>query len=209
MWQDLDKHQQRKHIYYLWCGLGCSEKGWKQKILTATPPIPLDNHINESNLIKRSGMVPKACGKRLTEWPILPSKMSLKIAKKWKSSLDRLLICQMWKIISGLYYWLNSDLFRPKKIVFRSKIAIFRCPTNMLNLKKRCWAYILKMTILDLKTIFLGLNRSEFIKHDKYAIIINAYLEMLKNMNSLVIISNLVIFFFCLVHISLNGYYIL
>ena len=32
---------------------------------------------------------------------------------------------------------------------------------------------------------------------------------MLKNMNSLVVISNLVIFFFCLVHISLNGYYIL
>ena len=28
-------------------------------------------------------------------------------------------------------------------------------------------------------------------------------------MNSLVIISNLIIFFFCLVHISLNGYYIL
>ena len=32
---------------------------------------------------------------------------------------------------------------------------------------------------------------------------------MLKNMKSLVIILNLVIFFFCLVHVSLNGYYIL
>ena len=80
----------------------------------------------KSKLIKQSGMVPKAYGKRLTEWLILPSKMSLKIAKKWKSSLDRLLICQMWKIISGVYYWLNSDLFRPKKIVFRSKIVIFK-----------------------------------------------------------------------------------
>ena len=32
---------------------------------------------------------------------------------------------------------------------------------------------------------------------------------MLKNTNSLFIISNLVIFCFCFVHISLNGYYIL
>ena len=78
----------------------------------------------KSKLIKWSGMVPKACGKRLTEWPILPPKMSLKIAKKWKSSIDRLLICQMWKIISGVNYWLNSDLFRPKKIVFRFKTRL-------------------------------------------------------------------------------------
>ena len=53
---------------------------------------------------------------RLTEWPILPSKMSLKIA----------IICQMLKIISVVNYWLNFDLFRPKKIVFRFKIVIFK-----------------------------------------------------------------------------------
>ena len=90
--------------------LGCSEKGWKQKILTATPPSLRTIILMKSKLIKRSGMVPKACGKRLNELPILPSKMSLKIAKKWKSSLDQLLICQMWKIVSGVNYWLNSDL---------------------------------------------------------------------------------------------------
>ena len=37
-----------------------------------------------SKLIKWSEIVPKACGKRLTEWLILPSKMKLKIAKKMK-----------------------------------------------------------------------------------------------------------------------------
>ena len=33
-------------------------------------------------------------------------------------------MCKIWKIMSGVNYWLNSYLFRPKKLVFRSKIAI-------------------------------------------------------------------------------------
>ena len=58
-------------------------EGVKAKDINGHPPQSLWTIIlMKSKLIKQSGMVPKACGKRLTEWPILPSKMSLKIAKK-------------------------------------------------------------------------------------------------------------------------------
>ena len=47
----------------------------------------------------------------------------LKNTKKWNSA-------SIWtpikKWIPWLSYWLNSDLFRPKKFFFNSKIADFR-----------------------------------------------------------------------------------
>ena len=48
-------------------------------------------------------MVPKASGKRLTEWPILPSKLSLKIAKKCKSAVDLPFLCLLEKKFPELF----------------------------------------------------------------------------------------------------------
>ena len=62
------------------------------------------------------------------------------------------------------------------------------------------------MKASTLNIVFARLNL--FINYDEYATIVHKY-KMLKNTNSLVIISNLVIFCCCFVHISLNGYYIL
>ena len=43
-----------------WCTLGCSEKGYRQKILTATPPSPPDNHIIEVQTHKTVWNGPKS-----------------------------------------------------------------------------------------------------------------------------------------------------
>ena len=62
------------------------------------------------------------------------------------------------------------------------------------------------MNATTLKIVFTRLNL--FINHDEYATIVHKC-KMLRNTNSLVIISNFVIFCCCFMHIFLNGYYIL
>ena len=71
-----------------------------------------------------------------------------------------------WKVKGRLNYWLNSDLFRPKKFFFTSNIADFRLSQDFCfrreiqGVTKNCM--VLKSAIFMLKKNFLGLNRSEF-----------------------------------------------
>ena len=69
----------------------------------------------------------------------------------------------MWKIVSGVNYWLNSDLFRPgpKKIVFRFQIVLFKIKAQHLFFRLSILVGHLKMAILDLKQsfwVYIGQN---------------------------------------------------
>ena len=57
---------------------------------------------------------------------------------------------------------MNSDLFRPPILAFKTKLDIFGPPKNLLKHDFRGILGRLKMAIFDLQTSVWGLNRSEF-----------------------------------------------